>query len=418
MTGTQIEFAGYKLKHPLGVSPTGPHGPPALDAERESELILRYVKQGASFVCTPTTRPEPTHPAGKIPTTRFVLSRDATSGRSFFTIGDPEWFHHRLDVGTALISTLKRKLPADIPVIASMAVRNTIPEDWANLARKIEAAGADLIQLVPSCPMPLDGGSQVEEGLLVPNSLGDNVERICEIVKAVHSVVSVPFGVKASPELGWPRLINGTNAFYRSGARFVVGVNGPVALAPPDIYAGGKGPYVGMDDNPFGAITGPWIRWLCYRYVASVAKYIPELDVAAVGGLVEPYHAVEALALGAKMVQVSSGIMLKGVSFLGRCIRFFEEYMEKQGYRSVDDFRGMGLKYISPISTVDWGVRRYTPVLDAEKCNGCGICATNMCFAITMADGLPQIRAEDCGVCGLCLDVCPTRAFTMVKNDN
>ena len=53
------------------------------------------------------------------------------------------------------------------------------------------------------------------------------------------------------------------------------------------------------------------------------------------------------------------------------------------------------------------------PVIDAAKCNGCGLCVKDCkCGAIIMKNGVARvIETEDCGWCLKCEDVCPTGAI-------
>ncbi len=54
------------------------------------------------------------------------------------------------------------------------------------------------------------------------------------------------------------------------------------------------------------------------------------------------------------------------------------------------------------------------PVIDPEKCNGCGLCVdVCACGAIEMADGVVIIiETESCGWCLQCEVVCPTGAIS------
>jgi len=53
------------------------------------------------------------------------------------------------------------------------------------------------------------------------------------------------------------------------------------------------------------------------------------------------------------------------------------------------------------------------PVLDLEKCNGCGLCVSVCyCSALIMIDGVVTVvETEECGWCTQCEAVCPTGAI-------
>lgn len=54
------------------------------------------------------------------------------------------------------------------------------------------------------------------------------------------------------------------------------------------------------------------------------------------------------------------------------------------------------------------------PVVDLEKCNHCGLCASVCgCGAIVLTeDGIAIIETEDCHWCTVCEAVCPTGALS------
>jgi MinD superfamily P-loop ATPase len=54
------------------------------------------------------------------------------------------------------------------------------------------------------------------------------------------------------------------------------------------------------------------------------------------------------------------------------------------------------------------------PVLDVEKCNGCGLCVSVcLCGALVMVGGVVTIVAtQECSWCTLCEAVCRTGALT------
>lgn len=54
------------------------------------------------------------------------------------------------------------------------------------------------------------------------------------------------------------------------------------------------------------------------------------------------------------------------------------------------------------------------PVIEPEKCNGCGLCINVCsCDALMLVDGIIEVAAtEECGWCLQCEIVCPTGAIT------
>ncbi len=54
------------------------------------------------------------------------------------------------------------------------------------------------------------------------------------------------------------------------------------------------------------------------------------------------------------------------------------------------------------------------PVVDTEKCNGCGLCVSVCaCGALVLVGNVVRvIETEKCGWCLQCEDVCPTGAIS------
>jgi len=73
--------------------------------------------------------------------------------------------------------------------------------------------------------------------------------------------------------------------------------------------------------------------------------------------------------------------------------------------------------------SLEWGnppvftTSGFTPVVDAELCNGCGICAEERCpvQAIEVVDETAVVHRELCIGCGLCVTGCPEEALRLEK---
>ncbi len=172
-----------------------------------------------------------------------------------------------------------------------------------------------------------------------------------------------------------------------------------------------------MDGNPFVAGSGNWLRMISNKQVAAVARFVPEIELVATGGLVTPEHMVEAMMLGARATQSATGVIYRGRQLLSRSIRFLDDYMKSQGYQSMEDVIGAGVKYIVPATEVDFQAGQIYAVVDPAKCDGCGRCTQHFCLAAHLDDGVATMNIDDCMGCGSCIALCPRAAISLQQRD-
>lgn len=424
MADISTTFAGRKLRNPLGVAShalTSPeHDPEAL-----ADHLLGYVEAGAAYVYTPFVNPEPKHPRGMAPAYKFmgVGARAPFAREGLLVVCDAERIMCRLEEGLRLIDLLKKRLPSDVPVIANIIGPGADASGWAEFAKKFEAAGADIIELNVSCPLPGFTAEAVEayaSGELVGAAgalLGDSPSLLRPVVEAVVKAVSIPVGVKVTPETGFPRIVGLGQMIKDAGAAFITGINAPMTCSPPDIYNDGKAKWAGVEDHSLCAALGPWDRFLCYRNLAALSMFVPGIELAAVGGLVEPEHVVEAMMLGARVCQLSSGLFWRGTDLFASTVEFLHKYMDRMGYKSTTDFIGKAISHFKPVEELDWRHEDFVSVTDNRKCVRCGICASGICTARVMKENPLRVEVNEdmCYGCGLCEAVCPEHAITIVE---
>jgi dihydropyrimidine dehydrogenase (NAD+) subunit PreA len=433
MVDLSVHFAGLELKNPYGVAPLGLCNPGNRVPEKNANMLMKYVDSGASYVFIHATCSELEHPKNMEPTGRWMKIEVPGFGvLGHLHINDAERNMIRLNPAKKLIKIMKEKLPDNIPLIADLMGGPT-PKSWADLAAEVEEAGVDAVELDTSCPCPIgtiadvkgigeafiekkmpEGTEQLRPGLLI----GDTLELLEPVTQEVRKAIKIPFGVKLSAETGFPRLLAFAKTLKESGANWITAVNCGVTVSPPNIYDGGKPTWNDLNASTISLTTGPWMRFLCYRDIGTISLAYPEIDLSAVGGLVEPEHHIEAIMLGAKTTQFSSGMFWKGTDNIKRTISFTEKYIKDYGYDKIEDFRGAALKYFKPMKDVDWKFGKIVAVTDYDKCNGCTICAKCGCYAIYMKGGKARTIPEECTGCNLCVTMCPQDARKIIPMDS
>jgi len=110
-------------------------------------------------------------------------------------------------------------------------------------------------------------------------------------------------------------------------------------------------------------------------------------------------------------VTACTSLMWYGFELIPKILDGLEKYMGEMGFTSYEDLVGRALYNIRPAA--DLGMIQDTPVVDPERCNGCGLCLRPAhCYAIEMKDDLPVIDSGKCLGCGICVAICPRKALS------
>lgn len=214
-----------------------------------------------------------------------------------------------LDLITAAKATLQ------IPVIAS--INCVTSQEWSFFARKIEAAGADALEL---------------NLFILPSNLrqssNDNENTYFEIIQRVTSQVTIPVAVKISPyfsNLG--RMIA---EFSASGIKGLVLFN---RFYSPDID---------IDKEVVKSapkLSSPGDYRLPLRWIGMMAQRV-ECDLSASTGVHDWETAVRLLLAGAQTVQLASLLYKEGFQSIANLNNGIANWMESKNYNSLADFRG------------------------------------------------------------------------------
>jgi len=436
-----MTFAGVKMRSPLGISainmPLGERS--AITPELHAEVLLKHAEAGAGFVYVPGAnymtkeliaelrkRARPRETSTTPGSMRFLKSETPGFGlEALFHVHapmtpPPENRIRSFDLVRKIIEILKKKLPDNVAIIASISPLGDFPETAVISAKKLEEVGVDLIEVNTSCPaMPgiegaVDYYLEKEFPLLMVGALlGDHPDLVEKVAKAVVKAVDTPVGFKLTHQIGFPRIVGLARNLRDAGVKYLEILNQLPAIAPPDIYNKGKSPWTYVDGNPFVAASGGFLRIGCYANVAGVAKFAPGIDIAASGGLLTPEHAVEVMMLGAKLVEFCTGMLFRGRTLLREATDFLTRFLVEQGYKGVEELVGLGIPHITPLDKVNMYTGNVVAEVNPAKCQGSGICTDHICVAIERQGEKATIRPEACSGCGLCVETCPNEAITL-----
>lgn len=430
------KFGGMKMRNPIGVAALNPAVAYAREPKVQAEWLMRHVEAGAGYLFISATRLQRSHPSEAYPSQKFIKMQ--TPGfairEGIYATGDIMAIQSFLDKTLETMELIKKQVPEDVPIIAQPHVGEPNVDEWVKLCKILEQAGANGLEL-NFCPISLvtkgeSGSKNLMEQIdtlemrtlrklgLIPG-MSEIPEIIQIIVKACTEAVKIPVGIKPSAEVGYPKCVALAKVAVDAGAKWVSNITGPISIAPPDIYNKGKSPWqkLFLSINPPCAISGSIDRYHCRKDTFNIAMFVPEVDIMAIGGIVNPEHAVEMLMLGARAIGLSSGFFWKGRKLITDMVNFLNNFMDEQGYQEIEDLVGAGLKYVRPIdNTFDWKVGQITARVKKNKCIKCGVCSDSFCpIPVTGADGYPAIEDNLCQACGMCVAICPADAIEVVK---
>ena len=381
---SSVEFCGLNLKNPVIVA----SATPSIDVQS----IKRCAANGAGAVVTKSVMfPEENgRPTGANPKPKFQLYNtpngydkslvDRGGMFSFFRIEEPYPTPEKM---TEMLKELKGPNGVDIPIIVSICGFTGDYESWRKLARMMEDAGADALELNGHMWNPY-------------SKFTDPV-----IASVVKNEVDIPvifkmMGVTEDPTEVAPKVV-------AAGADAITGL-GTFGLDGIELDVDGEKPWF----TETTGLGGPWLRPVSLAFVSRIANST-NVPISGVTGIQSAEDAIKYILMGASTIQVCGAIYAEGYGVLQKIADGIEEWMEKKGYNSIEDFRGKALPFLTQESPQDTDTQAFV----TDKCTGCKQCMDSCCFdAIRDVDGKAFID-EKCEGCGVCWSLCKYKAIEM-----
>jgi dihydropyrimidine dehydrogenase (NAD+) subunit PreA len=320
---------------------------------------------------------------------------------------------HTLEENLACISRLKKNYPSKILIASIMG--QTV-EEWELLARKVDEAGADIIECNFSCPHMAASG--------LGSDVGQSPELVAEYTRAVKKGSGLPMLAKMTPNLGHieiPAL-----AAVQAGADGIAAINTIKSIMNIDMQSFTSSPDV-SGFTSIGGYSGKAVKPIALRFISDIKQNsaMAHVPVSGMGGIETWLDAAEFMALGCGTIQITTAVMQYGYGIIYDMIDGMKRYLAKNKYDRVTQIIGRALPKIVAADKLDRSSVCYPKFLH-DVCVGCGRCVVS-CFdgghqALSISGepgSYPVMDAKKCVGCQLCTLVCPVGAAvpgTRVRN--
>jgi dihydropyrimidine dehydrogenase (NAD+) subunit PreA len=386
-TRLQIDFCGIKLENPCLLASAPP--------TQSREGIAKALRMGWAGAITKTCAPDDLITADTA--NRFAVLRSADG--SIAGLENIEGLtRNPLSYWENTVRDLKREFPHKAIISSIMA--DPRREIWQDLARRMEAAGADALELNLSCP----------HFRLADNmgaTLGKNEDTSAAITAWVKAVVNIPVIVKLTPNVSNIQVV--AVAVQNAGADALAAINTVQCLMGIDIETLEPLPAV-KGYGAFGGYSGAAVKPIGLRCVAQLAQST-NLPLQGIGGIGSWQDVVEYFAVGASAVQICTAVMLHGYGIIAPLLTELETYLQRKGIAQISALTGAAIPRITVRERLDMHWKRHSEVVAPEKCTRCAKClvACSECgqAAIQFVDKVVTIDKQRCDGCSLCTHVCP-----------
>lgn len=238
--------------------------------------------------------------------------------------------------------------------------------------------------------------------------VGRDLTPMLNTLRAAKELTKKPVFMKVSP--GVENLGEVGRILEENGADGLVAINSVGPCLSIDIETGK--PFMGSATG-YGWMSGAAIKPIALRVVYELAKAV-KIPVFGVGGVTCGADVIEMVMAGAAAVQVCTQGIIEGPKAFGRIAKETNEWLDKHGYNSLDEIRGITIKYLAEREKANYITN--PPVVSEDKCIGCGICKTVCGYkAIEIVEKKAVINKDKCFGCGVCVSKCSTKAMDIAR---
>ena len=298
---------------------------------------------------------------------------------------------------------VKRDWP-DRALIASIMVPCE-EQSWKNILPMVEDTGCDGVELNFGCPHGMS-----ERGM--GSSVGQVPEYIEMVARWCKTYTRLPVIVKLTPNITDIRYP--ARAAKQGGADAVSLINTVNSIMGVNLETMTMLPSVGKTGS-HGGYCGTAVKPIALNMVAEIARdaQTAGLPISGIGGINNWRDAAEYIALGCGNVQVCTAAMVYGFKIVQDMCDGLSNFMDQQGYTSIDQMVGKALPSITGWSNLNMN-HVEKAVIDQDSCIQCGRCyavcedtSHQAIFATKNGKRHFEINEAECVGCNLCVSICP-----------
>ncbi len=331
MPTLEVKFLGYRVVSPIFVA-SGP-------ASHDVKQIPIAERMGAGGVVLKTAVSDKFDYMRYWPRPRYKLidwDKKMDGKSQYFTLYSYEQAYSGT-VDDYFEFVRISKSVSKIMIIGSIFANE--PKDWIYLAKGVEEAGADAIELDISSPHK-------------PGTL--NFEKhFVQAIKSVVDNVDIPVLVKLAPGVD---VLEQAKVCKELGADAVTLCNRLRGLEI-DIETGKP-----ILHGYYAGVGGPWTKYYVFKHVSEVYNEVG-ITISATSGVINWVDALKYIMLGATTVQILSVIIVNGWESIKRINDGILNFMNEKGIEKLEDIRGVvSRNLIEPDLIVRWtGEKRSGP---------------------------------------------------------
>jgi dihydropyrimidine dehydrogenase (NAD+) subunit PreA len=382
-----VEMCGVRFVNPFVLAAA----PPSDDLE----MVRSAFRAGWAGAVLKTTSVEGT----PVPLAYPMMSGLEIDGRRLAGMGNIDLIsEHHIDAIERRVRALKEEFPDRI-VIGS--IMGATKEDWQSLVRRLQDAGADLIECSFSCPQGTLGG---RPGAM----LGQDPEASRTVASWVKEAATrIPVLIKITPQVA--DVAETAAAVREAGVDGITASNTIPSLMGIDLDTWVPNPNVG-GRSTFSGMSGPAIKPITLRTIAEIARRTGA-PISGTGGPVTWSDAAELMLVGARTVQFCTAVMHHGCGIVEDLREGLGDYLDRRGLARAGDLCGRALPHIAGHEELPRGIRVRSRI-DLDRCIRCGDCVV-ACRdgghrAIDrLEDRTPKVDDDRCVGCALCSLLCP-----------